>query len=332
MRLKIAAALAALPFAASANAANVYSACFYQNEAGKLAATQLFTLKGDALNDYYNAYSYEKTLEWEKQLPAADYPTRPVSGYYPDSLVGQFSKFAEAHGDSHSNCWITTSKERAAIWYEQTASRGRLDTTSIRDWRPTKAGVIAVEDWSGRPSAAGGAEAEPDAGANEPSSRGTEQRTSIDTPRRPKMTNAEADAKYEADMAEYNKKLAEQRKQVEDFKRAEDEVARRKQEQKLAAERAAADYQRQLEAHAQAVRDQQLEYQREIARPAGVANVVYRGFWGPDCDAARKSATLGAGTSVGTMFKEVTNEPAPGRGCSVQGWWWNTGKGTASRQ
>jgi hypothetical protein len=146
------------------------------------------------------------------------------------------------------------------------------------------------------------------------------------------MTNAEADAKFAADKAEYEKKLAEQQKQVDDFKRAQDEIARKKQEQKLAAERAAVDYQRQLEAHAQTIRNQQLEYQKEIARPAGVANAVYRGFWGPDCDAARKSATLGAGTSTTTRFKEVTARTET-NGCTVQGWWWNVaGGGTATRQ
>lgn len=61
--------------------------------------------------------------------------------------------------------------------------------------------------------------------------------------RRTVRTNAEADAKFAADKTDYEKKLAEQKKQVDDYKRAEDEVARKKQEMKLAAEQAAADYQ-----------------------------------------------------------------------------------------
>jgi hypothetical protein len=152
------------------------------------------------------------------------------------------------------------------------------------------------------------------------------------TPRRSKMTNAEADAKYEAHMAEYKKQLSEQQKQVEAYNRAQDEIVRKKDEQKLAAERAAADYQKQLEAHAQTVRNQQAEYQKELAKPAGVPNAVYRGFLGADCDAARRSATLGAGTSSTTRFKEVTFAPS-GNTCLVQGWWWNVpGGGTATRQ
>lgn len=332
MRLFLAAAFAALPFATSANAANVYAACSYQNEAGKIAVTQIFTLKGDALKDDYNAFTYEKALEWEQQFAAAEYPVLGISGYYPNSLVGQFAKYAEEHGDSHSNCWMTTTKDRAAIWYGKMAAGGRLDTTSMEDWRPdSKAGVLAVEDWSGRPSA-GALQAQAESQTDARNSPKIEEAAPETGPRRHKMTSAEADAKFAADKAEYEKKLAEQKKQVDGFKRARDDVARRKQEQKLAAERATADYQRQLEAHAQTVRNQQLEYQKQIAKPAGAPNAVYRGFWAQDCEAARKSATLGAGTSTTTRFKEVTSELGDS-GCVVQGWWWNvTGGGTATRQ
>jgi hypothetical protein len=149
---------------------------------------------------------------------------------------------------------------------------------------------------------------------------------------KPKKTNAQADSEFAIAQAEYEKQLVAQEKQVEEYKRAQEEVARKKQEQKAAAEQAAADYQRQLEAHARTVRNQQLEYQKQVAKPVGVPNAVYRGFWAPDCDAARKSATLGAGTSTTTRFKEVTSE-AGSNGCIVQGWWWNVaGGGTATRQ
>jgi hypothetical protein len=332
MLFKIAAALAALPFATSANAANVYSACYFQDDIGNLPVTQLFTLKGDALRDYYGEWTYEKNLVWEEQFAQAPDAVRPISGYYEDNLVGQFAKFAEAHGDSHSNCWVTTSKDHALAWFAKRSREGKLDTARIQGWRPVKAGVLAVEDWSGRPSANAAVDAEPEPKADKPNPRKSQDAGSDSTPTRHKMTNAEADAKFAADKAEYEKKLAEQQKQVDDFKRAQDEIARKKQEQKLAAERAAVDYQRQLEAHAQTIRNQQLEYQKEIARPAGVANAVYRGFWGPDCDAARKSATLGAGTSTTTRFKEVTARTET-NGCTVQGWWWNVaGGGTATRQ
>ena len=329
MRLKIAAALAALPFASTANAANVYTACMFDNETGARSVSQLFTLKGDALEDYYGEWTYEKNKVWEEQFAKEPYETRAISGYYDYNFVGQFGKYVEQQGWSHPDCWVTTSRDHALAWF---AKYGKdYDTGRARDWRPdAKGGVVGVSDWSGHASSV--VEAEPEPEAEAPLSRKPEETASDSAPRRSKMANAEADAKFAADKAEYDKKLAEQQKQVDDFKRAQDDMARKKQEQKAAAERATVDYQRQLEAHAQAVRNQQLEYQKEVARPVGVPNAVYRGFWAPDCDAARKSATLGAGTSSTTRFKEVTLV-TDASGCTVQGWWWNVaGGGTATRQ
>ena len=332
MRIKLAAALAALPFATAANAANVYSACTYDNETGASGVTQLFTLKDDALRDSYGEWTYEKNKVWEEQFAQEPHEVRRISGYYDYNFVGQFGKFAEKQGWSHPDCWVTTSRDHALAWFAKYGSK--LEIGRAQDWRPDKdAGVVGVSDWTGRPSAGASVEAEQEPEVDAPGSLETEEAAaSGSAPRRPKMTNAEADAKFEADIAEYKKKLAEQQKQVDDFKHAQDEVARRKQEMKLAAEQASADYQKQLEAHAQTVRNQQLEYQKEIAKPAGVPNAVYRGFWGPDCDVARRSATMGAGTSTTTRFKEVTNETGS-NGCTVQGWWWNVaGGGTATRQ
>lgn len=330
MRIKLAAAIAALSFATTANAANVYSACIFDNETGARSVTQLFTLGGDALRDSYGEWTYEKNKAWEEQFAQEPYETRAISGYYDHNFVGQFAKYVEKQGWSHSSCWVTTSRDHALGWFAKYGNA--YDIGRAQDWRPdSKAGVVAVNDWSGRP-VAGGAEAEAEPEVDEPSPSKSEETASDETPKRHKMTNAEADAKFAADKAEYEKKLAEQQKQVDDYKRAQDEVARKKQEQKLQAERAASDYQKQLDAHAEAVRTQQLEYQKEVARPAGVPNAVYRGFWARDCDTARKSATLGAGTSTTTRFKEVTLV-TDASGCTVQGWWWNVaGGGTATRQ
>ena len=337
MRLKIAAALAALPpatlsFSSPAQAANVYAACFYQDDMGKLPVTQLFKLEGDALRDYYGEWTYEKNKVWEEQFAKEPWDVRGISGFYEYNFVGQFSKLAKEQGVVHSNCWVTTSKDRAHAWFAREVAKDRLDTSRHQNWRPTKAGVVAVEDWSGRPSA-GTVETEADARNEVPAAeRSASDEAAPKPPARPKMSNAEADAKYEAEMAEYRKKLAVQQEQVAAHKRAEDDLARKKQEQKAAAERAATDYQRQLAAHADTVRVQQLEYQKQVAKPYDAPNAVYRGFWGPNCEAARRSATHGAGTSSTTRFKEVTTE-TPDRGCVVQGWWWNVaGGGTATRQ
>jgi hypothetical protein len=337
MRLKIAAALAALPFATTANAAaNIYLACWASGIEGSENYTQLFTLKGDAIGDSYPTWKYDGIKEWEAQFATGPADVRGVSGYTFTNIVGQFSKFAEDHDYSHTGCWVTTMKDHALAVFAQQRSKNyvKFEGSSVADWRPdARAGVVGVSDWSGSP--VGGAleaAAEADDAADTPSSRSSENSVTVSAPTRHKMTNAEADAKFAADKAEYDKKLAEQQSQVDAYKRAQDEVARKKQEQKLQVERAAADYQRQLDAHAETVRNQQLEYQKEVAKPAGVANAVYRGFWGPDCDTARRSATLGAGTSTTTRFKEVTARTET-NGCTVQGWWWNVaGGGTATRQ
>ena len=172
LRVFLAVALAALPVATPANAANVYAACSYQDDVGKLPVTQLFTLKGDALKDYYGEWTYEKNKVWEEQFAREPDSVRPISGYYDYNFVGQFAKFAEAQGDSHSNCWVTTSKEHALAWFAKASAQGRVDPSRIRDWRPKDAGVVGVSDWSGQPSASVEADAEPE--ADKPNSHRTE--------------------------------------------------------------------------------------------------------------------------------------------------------------
>ncbi len=336
MRFRIAAVLAALPFATTANAANViYLACSAEEIEGTAHYTQLFTLKGDAIGDSYPTWKYDGIREWEAQFAKEPDDVRGVSGYTFENIVGQFSKFTEDHGMRHDSCWVTTMKDHALAVSAKLRSRNyiKFEGSLVSDWRPDgRAGVLAVSDWSGNPVGGAPSTEVAEDEADTPSPRAPDNSVSISAPARHKMTNAEADAKFAADKAEYEKKLAEQQKQVDDFKRAQDEVARKKQEMKLAAEQAAGDYQKQLAAHAETVRNQQLEYQKEVAKPAGVPNAVYRGFWGPDCDTARRSATQGAGTSSTTRFKEVTTVPDTS-GCITQGWWWNVaGGGTATRQ
>jgi hypothetical protein len=336
MRLKFAAALAALPLATTANAANViYLACSAEEMEGTAHYTQLFTLKGDAIGDSYPTWKYDGIKEWEAQFAKEPDDVRGTSDYTFTNIIGQFSKFTEDHGMRHSGCWVTTMKDHALAVAAKLRSRNyiKFEGSLVADWRPNgKAGVLGISDWSGNP-VGGALSAEVADEDDRPSPRRSEENSvTISAPTRHKMTNAEADAKYAADMADYNKKLADQQAQVDAYKQAQDDVERKKQEQKLQAERAAADYQRRLDQHVETVRNQQLEYQKELARPAGAPNAVYRGFWGPDCAAARLSATQGAGTSTSTRYKEVTTRP-DGNGCLSQGWWWSVGGGgTATRQ
>jgi hypothetical protein len=327
MRLKIAAAIAALPFASTANAANIYMACWYQDDMGVYPITQLFTLEGDAIGDSYPTWKYDGIKEWESQFATGADEVRYTSDYTTRNFVGQFKAFAE-EWDTHSSCFVTTSKDHALAHFAKFNSGRKVDLSRIQDWRPKNAGVLAVEDWSGRPSSTPVEIAGPEPKVE---NRNASREEAPKPPTRPKMTNAEADAKYEADMAEYRRKLEAQQKQVDDYKQAQDDIAHKKREQKLAADRAAADYQRQLEAHARTVRDQQLEYRKQVAKPAGVPNPAYRGFVGRDCAEARRNAVSGAGTTSGTHFNEVTSETVNGN-CVVQGWSWDTSKGTATRQ
>ena len=62
MKFKLLTALVALPLAAASHAANVFAFCEYENsDNGARPYTQLFTVKGDALEDGYGAFTYEKT-------------------------------------------------------------------------------------------------------------------------------------------------------------------------------------------------------------------------------------------------------------------------------
>ena len=151
MRLKFLTALAAIPFATAAQSANIYLACFYQDDMGKLPITQLFTLKGDAIGDSYPTWGYDGIAEWEAQFATQPDQVRETSSYTEKNIIGQFSKFAEANGDSHSVCWVTTKKDHAFAWFAKESAKGRLDVGRIKDWRPIKAGVLGVQDWSGNP-------------------------------------------------------------------------------------------------------------------------------------------------------------------------------------
>jgi hypothetical protein len=148
LKLKLIAALIALPLAAGAHAANVFSFCEYENsDDGKRPFTQLFTLEGDALKDSYGSYRYDKVLEWEAQFPVDKYTNaQPVSGFYPTSLVGQFKKFA-GKDEQSANCFVTTDKERAFAWYRSRLADKRYDKFTIENWRPTADAFVKAEQW-----------------------------------------------------------------------------------------------------------------------------------------------------------------------------------------
>ena len=249
---------------------------------------------------------------------------------FSDEIEAQWYRDYPNEGSRKSGCSSSTNLDSLRKDHANALSDGARQLSFTRPPLASKtvesgAGIVLG---SPQQQSSRGEKADPSIQDKKPTAAASE----LQAPVRPKNSNAQADAEYAAALAVYERQMAAHREQFEDHERAQDEVARRKREQKVAAERAAAEYQRQLAAHARIVRNQQLEYQKEVAKPAGVPNAVYRGFWARDCDAARKSATLGAGTSSTTRFKEVTNEPG-NNGCVVQGWWWNVaGGGNATRQ
>lgn len=95
------------------------------------------------------------------------------------------------------------------------------------------------------------------------------------------------------------------------------------------------EYERQLAANAVRLADHEaalLEHRKAVAKPVGVT-ATYRGFSGPTCEIARRSALFGSGSSKGTQFAEVTQDvSAMPRQCIVQGWSWSTSKTGSSRQ
>ena len=106
-------------------------------------------------------------------------------------------------------------------------------------------------------------ERQPAKGASALSDASTKEAATDTSPRRPKMTNAEADAKFEADKAEYQRKLAQN---AAEYKAAQNRVEDQKAEQRAAAKRALDAYQQQLQAHDQAVRNQQEAHAAEVAK------------------------------------------------------------------
>lgn len=147
MRFKLLAALMALPLTAGANAADVYAACEYSpRNSSNMPITQLFTLEGNALRDYYGEWTYEKNLVWEKRVPVDDTAMRLVSGSYPENFVGQFTKFAESK-DARADCYVTTDKQRAFAWYRKRMADGRFNKLDIQDWRPTQDSFVSAEQW-----------------------------------------------------------------------------------------------------------------------------------------------------------------------------------------
>jgi hypothetical protein len=80
------------------------------------------------------------------------------------------------------------------------------------------------------------------------------------------------EAEFQRQYADYQRRLAEQQRQVEAFKQAQADIARRKEEQRLAAAKAVAAYAVQMHAHDDAIRRHDAEVARYEAKIATTAS------------------------------------------------------------
>lgn len=81
------------------------------------------------------------------------------------------------------------------------------------------------------------------------------------------------EAEFQRQYADYERRLAEQQRQVEAYRKAQADVARRKQEQRLAAAKAVAAYAVQMHAHDEVIRrhdDEVARYQAKVATTASL--------------------------------------------------------------
>lgn len=292
----------------------LFVGCSYQDPAsGRVVASRLFTVGEEAIYEGRGVFTHDKIVDWEAQFPPPKNNVRPIGSYKLSNLVGQFHQLAATRGDSNANCWVTTERARAALWYADLDAHGQVDVISIQDWRPSGVRFSSVSDWAGRIVEQGSALAAASAATTKVSG-------ASDMPTRPKKSNAEADAEYAAAMEVYNRQLAEQQAAVAEFEQKQKRLAETKVAQSMAVTEASSDYQKRLADHDAQVQAQQLEYKKQVARPAGIANAVYRGFGGASCDAAQRAAK---GSSGGSNFVPVATKRSAGT-CTVEGWWWNS--------
>ena len=83
-------------------------------------------------------------------------------------------------------------------------------------------------------------------------------------PSPPRKTKAEYDAEFQLKQEKYERDLAEQRKKVEEFERAKQDVALKKEEQRVAAQRVLDQFKKEQEEHAQRLLEHQ-DAQRRYA-------------------------------------------------------------------
>ena len=251
-----------------------------------------------------------------------------------ERVAEQFAKqFAAAVGAAHATCYNTREDASGAAYYRgETLKKGL--------------GQHVESAWTGgSPAAADGrAERKPDTGVGAIHITGPEtspaKRAGTAAPKYVEVAGPDGKtirltpqvaARNQAAAEEYRRKSEQHSDTMAEHART---LARHEESiKKAAAEKR--EHERQLAANAVRLADHEaalLEHRKAVAKPVGVT-ATYRGFSGPTCEIARRSALFGSGSSKGTQFAEVTQDlSGMPRQCIVQGWSWSTSKTGSSRQ
>jgi hypothetical protein len=225
-----------------------------------------------------------------------------------------------------SRCTLLNSEADARAKYA-----GRMNAASYAiiksvAWKPTyakPAKKVSKADASGKKSP------DADAKTSEPAVTASKY-VEVRGPGGTMRLSPEVVARNQAAKDDYERKLKEHADALARAKADQAAVEARHAERIAKAEAERREYERKLAANAASNAAAQEQYKTSL-KPAGV-NAVYRGFSGPTCEFARRSALFGAGTSKGTQFVEVAHDLSMPGHCIVQGWWWNTSKTGSSRQ
>jgi hypothetical protein len=165
------------------------------------------------------------------------------------------SKFAPS-ADIAGGCSVETTREdalwRHAVFTDEDPLRPTF-IVAVADWSPPFERRVDFQEPSPDLDAVAVAE-ESDLAIEPPASASVVAEATTQQPVALHGARIADEAEFQRQYAEYQARLAEQQRQVEAFNQAQLEVARRKEQQRLAAAKAVAAYAVELHAHEEAVR------------------------------------------------------------------------------
>jgi hypothetical protein len=184
------------------------------------------------------------------------------------------SKFAPS-ADIAGGCSVETTREdalwRHAVFTDEDPLRPTF-IVAVADWSPPFERRVDFQEPSPDLDAVAVAE-ESDLAIEPPASASVVAEATTQQPVALHGARIADEAEFQRQYAEYQARLAEQQRQVEAFNQAQLEVARRKEQQRLAAAKAVAAYAVELHAHEEVVRRHDADAARRQATIATTAAV-----------------------------------------------------------